>query len=121
MPKKILVVDDEEDIRDLVGFCLEKEGYEVTMAENGTEALSVFESTKPDLIVTDINMPGGDDGWVFLANLDKLGVALPPVIIMTGYSKNESKITDAVSVFLQKPFSMDEFVETVQGVFADAV
>lgn len=117
MSKKVLVVDDEEDIRDLVKFCLKKQGYSVVLADNGTSAMDVFRSESPDLIITDINMPGGDDGWEFIR---KLGLEekeeLPPIVVMTGYSNNEFKKSDAIDLFLQKPFSMDEFIDAVEGV-----
>ncbi len=57
---KILIVDDEKDILDLLEYNLEKEGYQVFRAENGYEAVSVATDSRPDLIVMDIMMPGMD-------------------------------------------------------------
>ena len=57
MPKKILIVDDEEDIVEFLQYNLEKVGYDVLTATNGSEALSIAKSNLPDLIILDIMMP----------------------------------------------------------------
>jgi two-component system alkaline phosphatase synthesis response regulator PhoP len=59
-PLYVLVIDDEEDIRDLLAYNLKKEGYEVVSAENGQHALEVLKKRKPDLILLDVMMPGMD-------------------------------------------------------------
>lgn len=58
--QKILIVDDEEDIRDLIKFNLEREGYEVSEAENGKDAILIAKSFRPDLIIMDVMMPEMD-------------------------------------------------------------
>ncbi|HJX15584.1 MAG TPA: response regulator, partial [Candidatus Deferrimicrobiaceae bacterium] len=58
--KRILVVDDEENIRELYRDELVEEGYEVELAEDGLEALSKFDSFRPDLVTLDVKMPGLD-------------------------------------------------------------
>ncbi|MFZ1659748.1 MAG: response regulator, partial [Flavobacteriales bacterium] len=60
MAKKVLLVDDEEDIVDLLRYNLEREGIQVVTANNGTEALKVAKAERPDLVVLDIMMPGMD-------------------------------------------------------------
>ena len=57
---KILIVDDEEDIRELLSYNLKKEGYIVFSAENGEKGLSVLREEKPDLVILDVMMPGMD-------------------------------------------------------------
>lgn len=115
MSKKILIVDDEEDIRDLIGFNLGKMGYEIFEAADGTAAFSSYQSNMPDLIVTDINMPGGDDGWTFLNKLSEVYSKLPPVVVMSGYPKNAEKTTELVTHFMQKPFSLTEFLDVLEA------
>jgi CheY-like chemotaxis protein len=115
MSKKILIVDDEEDIRELIGFNLGKLGYEIFEAANGTAAFSSFQTVMPDLVVTDINMPGGDDGWTFLNKLSEVYAKLPPVVVMSGYPKNADKVTEVVTHFMQKPFSLTEFLDVLEG------
>jgi len=60
VPEKILLVDDEEDIRDILSISLSDLGYDVTTAASGEEALRHFRSTKPPIVLTDIRMPGVD-------------------------------------------------------------
>ena len=61
MAKKILIVDDERDILDLLQFNLEAEGYKIVCAPDGEKALELAESALPDLIILDIMLPGKDD------------------------------------------------------------
>jgi DNA-binding response OmpR family regulator len=58
--QRILAVDDEEDIRELVRFNLEKEGFDVSTAETGEKALDLIRSGRPDLILLDLMLPGID-------------------------------------------------------------
>ena len=60
LKKSILIVDDEEDIRDLLSYNLEKSGFNVDVASNGMECLSKIKSNKPDLILLDVMMPEMD-------------------------------------------------------------
>ena len=60
MEKKILLVDDEEGIRKVLGISLADGGYEVMTAENGEQALEIFRNTLPPIVLTDIKMPGMD-------------------------------------------------------------
>lgn len=89
--KHILVVDDEEHICELYKGELEDEGYEVTVAHSGKEALAVVDSNPPDLIVLDIRMPGMDG----IETLEKLigsdrGI---PIILNTAYSHYQDDFT----------------------------
>jgi len=91
MMKHILVVDDEQHICQLYKGELEDEGYHVTVANSGTEALSAVEQQPPDLIVLDIQMPGMDG----IETLEKLlgrdkGI---PVILNTAYSHYKEDFT----------------------------
>ena len=62
MNTRILLVDDDPNIRQLVNLYLAKEGFEVSMADRGDTALDAFKQTKPDLILLDLMLPG-KDGW----------------------------------------------------------
>lgn len=89
--KSILVVDDEKHIRELYRSELEDEGYSVTLAGSGNEALSEVESNPPDLIVLDIQMPGMDG----IETLEKIlgqdrGI---PIILNTAYSHYKEDFT----------------------------
>ena len=62
MPKKILIVEDEANIRELLRLYLEREGYTVLEAENGVEGIKKWKSDKPDMLLVDVMMPVMD-GW----------------------------------------------------------
>ena len=62
MPKKILIVEDEANIRELLRLYLEREGYAVIEAENGVEGIKLWKSEKPDMLLLDVMMPVMD-GW----------------------------------------------------------
>ena len=113
MSKRILVVDDEQSMRDTLQIMLEKEGFEVDMASGGQEAVERFERGKFDLVVTDLKMPGMD-GIQLIGNLQKRGDI--PIIIMTAYATKEQAIAAVnlgATFFIEKPFRKQEFMDFV--------
>ena len=88
MKKKILVVDDEKNIRLLLQEELTDEGYDVIMADNGETALKMIKDEKPDLVTLDIKMPG-EDGLSILRKIREIEYDLP-VIICSAYSVYKS-------------------------------
>ncbi len=116
--KKILVVDDESSITDLVYSILTEKGYEVTMAKDGKEGLKVFESVKPDLVITDIVMPDME-GIEFMRSLVKMRKGLP-IIVMSGNVLG-TKFLETARIFgaqatLRKPFAIQELLEVIAAV-----
>ncbi len=116
--KKILVVDDESSITDLVYSILTEKGYEVTTAKDGKEGLKVFESVKPDLVITDIVMPDME-GIEFMRSLVKMRKGLP-VIVMSGNVLG-TKFLETARIFgaqatLRKPFAIQELLEVIAAV-----
>mgnify|MGYP001765164223 CR=1 FL=1 len=83
--KKILVVDDEENIRELYRDELVEEGYEVELAEDGLQALEKFDSFRPDLVTLDVKMPGLD-GLEVLRRIREKSV-LVPVLLLTAFGE----------------------------------
>ena len=115
MTASILVVDDEPAIQDILTWALSADGYRVTTAGNGEEALARVESEEFDVIVTDIVMPGIDG----LEVLERSRVLSPraAVIVMTAYAALETAIAAlrrGASDYLEKPFSVDLLKERVQ-------
>ena len=112
---KILVVEDEASISNLVVSYLRKEGYEVFTAANGLAGLKAARSVKPDLIVLDIMLPGMD-GLEVLAQIRR--EANPYVILLTARSEEVDKIV-GLSVgaddYVTKPFSMRELTARVKA------
>jgi len=111
----ILVVDDNESIRDTLGSLLEAKGYQVELAKNGIEALNKVKSKPFDLVITDLKLPKLD-GLELLHKI-KAFDPLVYVIIITGYStmKTAVKALNAgASNFLKKPFDFKEIEKVVQ-------
>lgn len=106
--KKVLLVDDEEGIRRFLGLSLEDLGYEVQVAVNGRDALEVFQSFKPSIILTDIKMPIMD-GIELLRNLKRLSPDTE-VLIITGHGDLELAIEalkHGAADFITKPINAD--------------
>lgn len=112
----IQVVDDEPDIRQLVQEILEDEDYEVTTAENATEARAGWESRRPDIVLMDIWMPD-TDGISLLREWLEFGGAPGPAIMMSGHGTVETAV-EATRLgaydFLEKPLSLAKLLLTVE-------
>ena len=108
---RILVVDDEEQMRTLIVALLSRQGHECITARNGVEALNKIYQNKCDAVITDIAMPEMD-GIALTKALLSLYPNLP-VMVMTGYTNEyspESVITAGARDFIEKPFSYDELI-----------
>ncbi|MBZ9684855.1 response regulator [Clostridium estertheticum] len=107
--KKVLVVDDTKNIRTLLGIYLKLNGFEVLMATNGNEALSIIDTQPVDLIFLDIKMPE-ISGTEVLKRIRAKGITAP-VVIMTAFAtvKNAVDCTKLGALtYLQKPFTTDK-------------
>lgn len=113
----ILVVDDEPDIRQLVGEILEDEGYEVALAENAEQAKQIRDQRRPDLVLLDIWMPG-EDGISLLKSWQKIGSLCCPVIMMSGHGTIETAV-EATRLgaydFIEKPLSIAKMLLTIEN------
>ena len=113
---KILIVDDEKAIRDVLSDMLSFLGYEVTVASRGREGLSLFLNNSFGLVFTDMHMPGMD-GWT-LAHHIKDKSPDTPVVLITGSEKEtvmkrfKGSFVDTV---IFKPLSLEDIQKTVQG------
>ena len=116
--KKILVVDDERPIRELLERVLVKEGYEVLTASNGNQAFEMIKEVSPDLVLMDIRMPG-PDGVVML---EKIKSAYPKieVVMITGFGTKELALRamkNGALDFMSKPFNISRVREIVKKCF----
>src|SRR5512145_280648 len=112
--KTILVADDDKNTSAAMREGLEDEGYTVFCAGSGTEGLELARAKKPDLVLTDLMMPGMD-GLVFLKTLKKLDPFLP-VIIITGQGSVETAVEalkEGAVDYLAKPVRMKEVIKLV--------
>lgn len=116
-PKKILVVDDEEDVQILVQRILKDVGFEVDGAADGAEAIEKLKENRPDLVVLDLMMPRVD-GWGVLSFLRGL-TDPPPVVVVTArsdYGTFTRGVKEGAAAYVFKPFRFHELVATCQRV-----
>jgi two-component system, response regulator, stage 0 sporulation protein F len=114
------LVDDEENARTALARILARDGYEITSAGNGLEALEQLKISSFDLVVTDINMPEMN-GMSFLRELNSLYPGIN-VIMITAYGEVESYI-EAMSLgafeYINKPVRMEELKKIIKKVFRE--
>lgn len=115
MQRRILVVEDDADSRTMVQMLLEREGYAVSTAANGLEALASAREQRPDLIVLDLMMPLMDGRAFRAAQLADPDLATVPVVLTTAASPSDATLT--VDAAFQKPLDFDAFVGAVRTLF----
>ncbi len=116
--KKILVVDDEENIRELYRDELAEEGYEVELAANGLEALSKIETFRPDLVTLDVKMPG-IDGIEVLRRVREKNRSLP-VVLLTAFGEFRQDFnTWASDAYIVKSHDTTELKQTVRRLLGE--
>lgn len=109
--KKILVVEDVAEIRRLVRLCTLKR-YQVYEARDAQEALAVLAVETPDLVVTDLGLPGSMDGLEFLARLEQMPNLKPMRrLILTGRDVTKAALPVVVDALVKKPFRPDELAD----------
>jgi two-component system OmpR family response regulator len=114
---RLLVVDDEPNIVDLLATSLRFAGFEVATARNGSEALRVAPEFRPDLLVLDVMMPG-IDGFSVVRRLRQDGMSVP-VVFLTARDATEDKVTGLTlggDDYVTKPFSLEEVVARIRAV-----
>ena len=112
---KILVIDDEQGIRDLLETLLRRKGYDVVLAANGQKGLEVFRRERPDVVVLDLNMPGMD-GLTVLQEIRNLNPS-QPVIILTGVgtAEEEQQVRAlGVTEYVEKEFSLHRLGDSLK-------
>ena len=112
--RKILVIEDDEDIRTVVVTRLNRAGYETTIASDGRDGLRHFYGDRPDLVVLDIAMPVMD-GWQVLERLRE--VSDVPVLILTAATQERDKLRglrSGADDYITKPFSGEELLARVE-------
>ena len=114
----ILVVDDDQNILDVVSELLDMEGYPVTTAANGAEALRMVEQQRPSLVLLDMRMPVLD-GWGFAKELRARGVQLP-ILVMTA-AQNARMWAEEIGAqgYVAKPFEVPALLDAVEKLRAN--
>ena len=121
MARRLLVVDDEAILLKAVAATLRAEGYDVTTARSAADALVAVNQTMPDLIVSDIRMPGMD-GYEFARILrSNARTALIPIIFLTAKGERKDRIAgfrSGIDAYLTKPFDPDELLAVITGILS---
>ena len=113
---KIMIVDDEPDMREMVDLMMRKEGFETEIAEDGSDFLDKIDSFDPDVVTLDVMMPGPTTEEI-LKKLKKKK-SNPKVILLTvvRYDRDEKKIFEQGNVvdYIKKPFNVDDLIDSVK-------
>ena len=116
MARKILAVEDDRNISDLIRMYLEKEGFEVTTAFDGGTAVEKFKEIQPDLVLLDIMLPVMD-GWAVCQKIREM--SRTPIIMLTAKSEVFDKVTGlemGADDYIVKPFEMKELIARINAV-----
>jgi len=116
-PIKVLVVDDEPNIRDLLTTSLKFNGYSVYAVGNGQDAVMAAEKGKPDIILLDVMLPD-QSGFAVTKKLRSMGIEVP-VLFLSARDETEDKITGLTvggDDYITKPFSLDEIMARISAV-----
>jgi DNA-binding response OmpR family regulator len=119
-PQRILVVDDDADIRGLLRELLERRGFSVTEAMDGRRALQEFYGGRPDLVLLDVGMPAMD-GWMTLERIRELSDV--PVVMLTARSTELEKtrgLRAGADDYVTKPFGRQELLARIEGLLRRA-
>jgi DNA-binding response OmpR family regulator len=120
---KILVVDDDPGIRQLLTDVLEMDGHDVHLAVDGLDGVRAFELIRPDFVVLDVMMPGLD-GYGVLRSIRAQDGDPVPVLMLTAAADPASASrgwAQGVDFYLAKPFTADDILDLCEGVLGDRI
>jgi two-component system, cell cycle response regulator DivK len=116
MKRKVLIIEDNEQNMYLLSYLFESYGYEVFRYDNGTDALSVVEECKPDLIILDIQLPDMDGYTIALRLREIKSLDMVPVIAVSSYAMpgdKEKAYESGVTGYIEKPIDPDRFISQI--------
>ncbi|MDQ3876844.1 MAG: response regulator [Actinomycetota bacterium] len=121
MPKTILIVEDEDAVRELEKFILEQEGFDVMEARDGLEGLAKAEFKKPDLILLDLMMPDVSGGRMFDEMKDHPVTAGIPIVVVTGKPDAHETFDDQIGPenVIMKPFESEALIARIKQHIGD--
>jgi DNA-binding response OmpR family regulator len=122
MAQKILVIEDDQDIRQLLDLELNAEGYDVAFARDAVSALGAVRKESPDLIILDIGLPGGD-GFLVMERLNSFDAfeSIPVIVAsaMTAPQAHERALGLGAVAFFDKPFDADELIAQIRRTLGE--
>lgn len=119
MKRIALTIDDSRTIREMVSFTLKGIGFEVLEAEDGIKAIELLSSAKPDIIITDLNMPNMNGLELIKHIRFNLGIKNIPILMLTTEYTDEKKIAGreaGATGWIVKPFDPEKLIQVVQKV-----
>jgi putative two-component system response regulator len=117
--RRVVVVDDDDMNRDLLCSLLQPEGYDVVTANNGTDAIGVVQSVRPDIVLLDLLMPGVNGLEVCRTLKNGIDTGQIPIVMLTGLSGTEEKIRSikaGANDFITKPFIQEELLLRIESL-----
>jgi len=119
--RKILVIEDDDVSRELMGLALLKRGYQVTVAEDGVRGYDTALFVKPDLIVTDIRMPAADGIHVVRRVRDTASLEETPILVTTAFGDGGAtfSLQLGADAFEPKPIDPQSLLATIERLLAD--
>ncbi len=115
---RILLVEDEGDIRAALATLLADEGYEVLAAPDGFDGLAALDGVAPDVIIVDWSMPVIDGGRFIRALREEWKLNTPVLVITAGRASREEALSAGADDFLAKPFDLDDLLAKVRALAA---
>jgi CheY-like chemotaxis protein len=114
--KRILVIEDDDETRELMRLALARRGFTVATAEDGLKGFEEALRERPDLIVTDISMPAADGVHVVRRVRDTPSMAQVPIIVTTGYGTGNAtySLSQGATAYEPKPINPESFLATVE-------
>ena len=124
MAKKILIIDDEQDMRLYLGTLFRKAGYETETAANGEEGLALAETSRPDLITLDVLMPKGSGVRAYRGLRSSAETRAIPIVVLTGLTRLDDFFGDLGELpppdaMEEKPIDRDAFLDKVRGLLGE--
>ena len=119
MEQKILIVEDEEDLRIVLQYSLQKEGFTVHTTSNGDEAITLCEAIKPDLVILDLNLPDMSGIDVCLSIRSTPSIANMAVLMLTAKTQEQDRVKGfevGADDYVPKPFSTKELILRIKAL-----
>jgi len=116
---RVLVVDDDDELADVLRQALRESGYAVATARHGAAALELIGQIRPELILLDLTMPIMD-GWSFVTQYRRRATAVGRIVLLTGHPDvREISLSLGADAYLGKPFALAELLTTIQQQLGD--
>jgi len=119
MSKKILIVDDDRLMRKLLGYIIKKEGYQVSVADDGSDALKIVKRDKPDLIISDVEMPKLNGLELCQKLKENIDTKLIPIILITSNTQIQDKLCgfrSGADDYFMKPLHLKNLLTRVKSL-----